>query len=225
MGYRWNKNTIENKTLVQSREFDQAHNTYVSLINGGIDRENLPEECINQTSLRAHSFGKAQITEKIATPESQTSQDSNYGAPFSNQNTRGNRIVGMKYGSLPINEGDAFFPITSHDIECQEGMLKIHWKCNAYIPMYWAYYKNFTTTRVQRKRYQWKIQVNGITVYDSAAICQPFFTTNIALNIPISKGTQKVEVLLRLPAKLEDDDNTVQLQYWGGNLYTHNIYR
>ena len=190
-----------------------------------MDRENLPEECINQTSLRPHSFGKAQITENVATPESQTSQDSNYGSPFSNQNTRGNRIVGMKYGSLPINEGDAFFPITSHDIECQEGMLKIHWKCNAYVPMYWAYYKNFTTTRVQRKRYQWKIQVNGITVYDSAAICQPFFTTNIALNIPISKGTQKVEVLLRLPAKLSDDNDTVQIQYWGGNLYTHNIYR
>lgn len=225
MGYRWSKNSIENDTLIQSREFDQAHNNFVSLINGGLDRENLPEECINQESLKQYSFGKAVIEEGVVTPEDQTSQDSNYGAPFSDENTRGNRIVGMKYGSQPINEGDAFFTIASSDIECQEGMLKIHWKCNAYMPMYWAYYKNFTTTRVQRKRYQWRVQVNGITVYDSPAICQPFFTTNIALNIPISKGTQTVEIQLKYPAKLDDDNNTVQLQYWGGNLYTHNIYR
>ena len=157
MGYRWNKNTVENETIVSSREFDQAHNTYVSLINGGMDRENLPIECIGQASLKSHSFGKAVITENVVTPEDQTSQDSNYGAPFSAENTRGNRIVGMKYGSEPINEGDAFFPVTSHEIECQEGMLKIHWKCNAYMPMYWAYYKNFTTTKVQRKRYQWRV--------------------------------------------------------------------
>lgn len=225
MGYRWNKNTIEAKTLVSSREFDQAHNGYVSLVNGGMDRENLPEECINQASLRANSFGKAVILENVQTPQSQTSQDANYGAPFSNENTRGNRIVGMKFGSLPLNEGDGFFAVASQDIECQEGMLKINWKCNAYMPMYWSYYKNFTTTKVARNRYQWKVQVNGITVYDTPAICQPFFTTNIALNIPISKGTQKVEIQLRYPAKLDDDDDTVQLYYWGGNLYTHNIYR
>ena len=225
MGYRWNKNTIDDKTIVEAREFDQAHNGFTSLVNGGMDRENLPEECIGQASLMTRSFGRADITGNVYTPYDQTSQDSNYGAPYSNQNTRGNRIVGMKYGSDPINEGDSFFEVTTMDVPTEEGMLKLTWKCSAYMPMYWAWYKGFTTAKSTRKRYQWRIEVNGITVYDAPAICQPFYTIDIGINVPIGKGTQRVSVSLRYPGRTDDDNNTVLLEYWGGQLTSHNIYR
>ena len=104
-------------------------------------------------------------------------------------------------------------------------MLHIHWKCNAFMPMYFSYYHDYTTNTVARKRHQWKIRIDGVTVYDSPAVCQGFFTTNIATMIPISAGNHTVSITLRYPARGADDDDEVVLQYWGGNLFCHNIYR
>ena len=225
MAYRWNKNTIENKDIVESREFDQAHNEFVSLINGGMDRENLPIECVGYPEMQKQSFGKAQLAGNIFTPIASADQDGVYGTGFSNNNTRGNRIVGLRYGADPINEGDSFFEVATNSFDCQEGMLHIHWKCNAYMPFYYAFWQAYTSNTVARKRYQWKINIDGVTVYDSSAICQSFFTTNIATMIPISAGNHKVSVSLRYPARGDDADNQVLLQYWGGNLFCHNLYR
>ena len=226
MPYRWTKEEIEDGQIVQSRQFDIAYSNYVSVINGGIDRDNLPEQCIDpEVNVAANGLGIAATSINIHNPFANNNQDSNYGAPFSNQNTRGNRITGLTYGEAPVDEGDNFFLVGSVNIDCEEGMLECAWKCNAYIPLYNAYYKNFTTTTLTRKRYQWQIRVNGIIVYESPAICEAFFTTNISTQIPISKGTQRVEVHIKIPGRSNEDNGMVVCQYWGGQILAYNTYR
>lgn len=225
MGYRWTKDRIEPGTIVQSRQADAAYANFSSVINGGFDRENLPVDCIGHDSINGQSLGRATLLENVVNPETLNIQDSKYGAPFSNTNTRGNRITGLSYGSEPILEGGAFFEVASTTVSCEEGMLHLQWRCNVQMPMYWLYYKNFTSTTVNRKRYQWQILVNGIIVYVSAAICQPFYTTNIVTQIPISKGDNLVSVKLKVPSRTNEDDSQVVLNYFGGSLYAHNYYR
>jgi len=226
MPYRWNKNTIDQKDIVNSREFDLAHSHFTSLVNGGMDRENLPEECIGHGQMKDNCFGKMEITPELYSDYVYNEYDSNYGTVISDNNPRGNKIAGMRYGSEPINEGGAFFEVATQNINTEEGMLEISWKCNAYMPMYWAQFiASITSTISSRKRYQWQIEINGIVVYKSPAICQPFFTTNISINIPVGKGNQDISIGLRYPEKKDNDNSEVLLQWWGAQLITHNIYR
>ena len=225
MGYRWTKDRIEPGTIVQSRQADAAYANFSSVVNGGFDRENLPIDCIGTNSINGQSLGKATLLENVVNPESLNIQDSKYGAPYSLTNTRGNRITGLSYGSEPILEGGAFFEVASTTVSCEEGMLHLQWRCNVQMPMYWLYYKNFTSTTVNRKRYQWQILVNGIVVYISAAVCQPFFTTSLVTQIPISKGENFVSIKLKVPSRTNEDDSQVVLNYFGGALYAHNYYR
>jgi|TARA_R100000479_G_scaffold84465_2_gene40916 hypothetical protein len=225
MGYRWTKDRIEDSTIIESRQFDANYANYSSVVNGGFDRENLPEDAITSNSVVGQALGKAQLLNDQTSPESFNFQDSNYGAPYSNENTRGNRITGLIYGEQPVNEGDSYYEIATDTIDCEEGMLHVQWKCSLYMPMYWSHYKAFTTTTVARKRVQFQIRVNGIIAYESPAICQPFFTVNLPVQIPISKGSQRVEVYVKLPARLNESGQQVILQWWGGQLYTHNFYR
>ena len=42
---------------------------------------------------------------------------------------------------------------------------------------------------------------------------------------PVSKGTNTVEIRMRLPARLSEGNDQVVICYWGGQLYLHNFYR
>jgi hypothetical protein len=227
MGYRWTKTQIEDKTIVESRQVDIAFSNYTSVVNGGMDRDNLPASSVGSSSVNNEAIGKAELgTANFHIPFDDTFQDSNYGnGTITDENTRGNRIRGYVYQQDPINEGDTFNSIESKAIDCEEGMLHCTFKVNTYMPQYWSYYKAFTTTLVARKRVQFQILVNGVIVYYGPAIAQPFFTTNMSAMIPVSKGTNTVQIRMRLPARLNEGNDQVVLCYWGGQLYLHNFYR
>tara|TARA_R110002110_G_scaffold315601_1_gene528691 strand:+ start:206 stop:889 length:684 start_codon:yes stop_codon:yes gene_type:complete len=227
MGYRWTKTQIEPKTIVESRQVDLAFSNYTSVVNGGMDRDNLPKDSVEDTGVVNQAMGTAQLgTENFHIPFAAATTDGNYGnGTITDENTRGNKIRGYVYQKDPINEGDTFLEIESQTIECQEGMLHSTFKINTYMPMYWSYYKNFSTTLVTRKRVQFQILVNGVIVYMAAALGQTFYTTNISAMIPVSKGTNTVSVRMRVPGRISEDNDQVILTYWGGQLYLHNYYR
>ena len=226
MGFRWTKTKIEDNTIVEARQVDLAYSNYTSVINGGMDRDNLPAECVGDTAVANQALGDAVVAdENFHIPFGDTDIDSNYGQPFSNNNPRGNRIKGYTYQSDPIGEGDSFIEIASHDLECEEGMLHCEFKVHTFMPMYWSYYKAFTSTNVARKRIQFQILVNGVIAYFTPAVAEMFHTTSAATMIPISKGTNTVSIRFRLPARLNEGNDQVVLTYWGGSLYLHNYYR
>lgn len=225
MGFRWTKSQVEDLTIVESRQVDLNYSNYTSVVNGGMDRDNLPEDCIGTNSVNGQALGTAQTSDNIHIPFADSTNDTNFNTNISDENPRGNRIRGYVYTQPPLAQGDSFFEITSDSIDTEEGMLHVQWKCHTFIPQYWAYYKNFTSTKVARKRVQWQVLVNGIVVYLCPALSQMFFTTNISVQIPISKGTQQISIRARVPALLSESSDQVVLSYWGGQLYSHNYYR
>jgi hypothetical protein len=225
MGYRWGKTTFGQGNLIEGRQMDLAYSNFTSVVNGGMDRDNLPLDCVARSSVNDQGIGKAQTQDNIHIPFADATNDTNFGTNLTDNNPRGNRIRGYAYTNPPIAQGDNFFDITSDTIDTEEGMLHVQFKVHTYIPQYWAYYKAFTSTKVARKRVQFQVLVNGVVVYLGPAIAQSFFTHNYSTMIPISKGTQTVAVRCRVPALLSETDDQVVLSYWGGQMYMHNYYR
>ena len=56
MGYRWTKTQIEEKTIVESRQVDMAFSNYTSVVNGGMDRDNLPASSVGAASVNNESI-------------------------------------------------------------------------------------------------------------------------------------------------------------------------
>lgn len=225
MPYRWKKNIIQDKNLVESRQIDEAYSNWASVINGGIDKDNLPINCIIRDNFIDKCVGKVVLKDNIANPEANNYRDTNYGAVPSNENPRGNRIVGLTYEREPVQSGGNFFELTSQSIDCEEGMLDIRWKCNTYIPQYWAYYAIGTTTRVALKSVQFQIRLDDVIVYEAAEVCEGMFTHVLSTQVPVSKGQKTV----RIYATVQDEENEtnaqVVLQWWGAQLTLHNLYR
>ena len=225
MPFRWSKNRIDNNCIVESRQFDQAYANYSSVINGGIDRDNLPENCIDEDNCINQCFGKIAIKDNIANPNDTTYQDTNYGTVPADNNPNGNGIGGLTYDREPVNQGDSFFTITSQGITCEEGMLAIQFKVNTYIPQYWTWYKAFTSSKVALKSVRFQILVDDVIVYTSGEAFEGFKTHILNVNVPISKGSRTITVKAAVRGKVNDTSAQVVLQYWGGQLSLHNLYR
>jgi len=225
MPYRWKKTKIENNAIVESRQLDQSYSNLTSVINGGIDRDNLPYNCIDETHCKDNTFGKTVIRNNIANPDETTYQDTNYGFVPSNENPRGNCVAGLTYNRTPVNQGGSPFEITTQSIDCEEGMALIEWRCNTYIPMYWSYYAGFTSTKVALKSCWFEIRVNDVIVYIGPESFEAFKTHVINVAVPISKGNNTVKVYACVRDKLAETNAQVILQYWGGQLTIHNQYR
>ena len=87
MGYRWTKEKIEAGNIVESRQHDQALSNFASVINGGVDRDNLPTDCIGTNSVKGSQLGKCEVSAHKHIGTSDTGfvyGDSNYGSSFSN---------------------------------------------------------------------------------------------------------------------------------------------
>ena len=225
MPYRWKKNVIQDKCLVESRQFDEAYSNWASVINGGLDKDNLPINCIVRDNFTDQCVGKVVLKDNIANPEANNYRDTNYGAVPSNENPRGNRIVGLTYERDPVQSGGTFFEITNQSIDCEEGMLDIRFKVNTYIPMYWAYYAIGTTTRVALKSVQFQIRLDDVVVYEAEEVSEGMFTHVLATQVPITKGNRTIRIYARIREEENETNAQVVLQYWGGQLMLHNLYR
>ena len=225
MPFRWSKNKIETSCIVESKQFDQAYANYASVINGGIDRDNLPLNCITATQAGANTFGKMVIKDNIANPNDTTYQDTNYGTVPSDNNPRGNGIGGLTYDREPVNQGDSFFEITSQGLACEEGMMLIDFKVNTFIPQYYTYYRAFTTNKVALKSVRFQILVDDVIVYQSGEAFERFKTHVLNVAVPISKGQRTVKIKAAVRGKITDTSAQVVLNYFGGQLSLHNIYR
>ena len=65
MAYRWKEKKIIQDTIIDAKKVDQAFNNYTGVINGGIDRENIPINAITATNARSNCFGKMKMTDNL----------------------------------------------------------------------------------------------------------------------------------------------------------------
>lgn len=225
MAYRWKDKKILQDTIIDAKKVDQAFNNYVGVINGGIDRENIPINAIGTSEARTACFGKMEMTDNLNADVDDISFDSNYTGTDSPASIR---VAGFRYGEPPLNEGGTWIEAGSDNIDCQEGMLSIHWRCNSYIPKYFNYYINYGAAASNvgaQKGVSWKIEVDGIEVYRTSYVMPTHWTHTLAVNVPVPAGPREVKVYWTVPTRKNDQDAQAIFYWYGGQITLHNRYR
>jgi len=224
MPYRFSKADIISGSIVQSREWDNAVGNYVDVMNGGMDRDNLPYAGVSSASCNSGLFQSIKIFDNINPPDSDLRPDQNYVE--STPNRLGRLMYGYRYGEEPVNAGTGWAQATAQSVDCEEGMMEISWHCSEAKTQYWSYWRNHTTDKVALKNMQWQIRVDGNIVYTGAAQYEIMNTSIHRCTIPISKGTHKITVHWRVPSARDDtDQNQVVAVWWGAQLVIINKYR
>jgi hypothetical protein len=146
MGYRFTKEEIKDKNIVDARQFDNAVGTYVDVLNGGLDRDNIPTNSINDGMLTDNVFCKMFFLNDQFVDDADQEIDGNTNAISTNRPEC--QLGGLQYGRSPIFDGGFWIEACSTVMDTEEGMLEVSWKCTEVKGQYWAYYKNHTTARV-----------------------------------------------------------------------------
>tara|TARA_R100000152_G_C6780633_1_gene213633 strand:- start:2989 stop:3663 length:675 start_codon:yes stop_codon:yes gene_type:complete len=224
MPYRFTKEDIVPGAIVQSREFDNALGNYVDVMNGGMDRDNMPYAGVGSASCKGSLFQQIKIVTNINPPDSELQPDANYVTPTPNR--LGRLMYGYRFAEEPINSGDGWGLATTQTFDCNEGMLEISWQCAEAKTQYWSYWKNFSTDKVALKYMQWQIRVDGNQVYTGCAQYEIMNTSIHRCTIPISKGEHEISIHWRVPSQRDDDDQDQVVAVWWGGLFTAiNKYR
>ena len=163
MPYRFSKADIISGSIVQSREFDNAIGNFADVLNGGMDRDNMPYAGVGSGSSASGLFQQIKVFPNINPPDTELEPDGNYVTATPNR--LGRLMYGYRYGEEPINSGDGWALATTQVIDAFEGMLQISWQCSEAKTQYWSYWRNFTTDKVALKYMQWQIRVDGNQVH------------------------------------------------------------
>jgi hypothetical protein len=226
MAYRWRYNSITGSQVVNAREYDKNYSQYTSIINGGMDRDNLPVNSITFDDFEDKSVGRYGTVNNInALDDYGTASDTLYTG--GTVNPRGNQIRGLRYEDPPIEGGGFWFPVgDALNMKCDEGMATIRFHINSYATKYYTLYTRGTTTEVARRSRQWKVEVDGVEVARTSEIFPQFHCTQMHLQVPISKGSHEFRVYCKVPARKPGNAaGQVVLNYWGGQLSVHNRRR
>ena len=207
MAYRWRYNSITGSQVVNAREYDKNYSQYTSIINGGMDRDNLPVNSITFDDFEDRAVGRFLLVDNINLKDDYgTSSDTLFSG--GTVNPRGNTIKGARYEEDPIQGGGFWFPIAvsgesyqESSLQCDEGMAVIRFHINSMATKYYHYYTRGTTTEVARRSRQFKIEVDGVEVSRTSEIFPHFHCTTMFCQVPISKGKHEFKVFMRVPAQ------------------------
>lgn len=226
MPFRFTKQEIEKDTIVQSREFDNALGNFVDVINGRMDRDNLPEGCLDISKVPNGTFASIKVFSNLNANDSDIKIDQNYDPADPTVNPDGINIAGFRYGEFPTYAGDIWIEATNQNVLTEEGMLEISWHCSELKTQYWSYWKDHGTDKVALKRMAWQIRVDGAIIYQSGYQYGGTETSIHRCNIPISKGYHDISIHWKTSAQRDDDDQKQVVANWfGGQLVTINRYR
>ena len=224
MPYRFSKNDIISGSIVQSREFDNALGNYVDVLNGGLDRDNMPYLGVVSANCKDSLFQKIKVESNINADDAALGPDGNYITPTPNR--LGRLMYGYRYGDEGVNSGDGWQLATTQTLACEEGMLSIDWGCAEAKTQYWSYWRNHTSDKVSLKWGSWQIRVDGNAVYTGPAQFEIMQNSVHRCTIPISKGEHTITVHWYVPLQRDDtNQNQVIFVWWGGQLTMINKYR
>jgi len=228
MPYRWTKNEIKDQTLFQAREFDNAVGNFVDVLNGGLDRDNIPENTVSQTVVPNSTFAQIKIFSNINADDDDIGEDQEYTGTV---NPLDRKLYGFRYGESPIQGGGGWINATTQNLTTEEGMLELSWSCSQLVNFYWSFVNDsggsLDGERVALKHGQWRMLVDGNPVYYSMDMYEAMATSVHRVNLPISKGSHTIQVQWNVATQKTGDEDQTQVifNWWGGQLVCLNRYR
>ena len=207
MSFGWTEAVLREKNLIDAPEFDRGYNNLKALVNGGIDRENLPQASIKDDHLGAQPFLKYALAQGIMLQG---------GVVGVSVPPALSDIYSMTYntygGGWVTNEEQYLNEVV------QEGMLHIEFCC-------WFYVNNCAQGAPRRCRF--RILVDGEEVARTDGNFKNVGTVFISAQIPTASGTRKIQIGWETSVnQTASSANTNPLfSYGGGSLLLINRYR
>ena len=210
--------------IAEGKDFDKTYDGYKELVNGGLDRENLPEEAFDKEQFNNYSFGRyyqtwCKLEEQYV--------ETNFPAGLSPSDDF-RKTPGTKYGSYAGGWIENTEPKMQLNFEAKEGMVLLEFNCWAFMGKVsgGGYYNGGTVD--DYAWYQFQLVYNGQVVAETDRIFQSFQTIHLNAAVPTSAGPSEVKVRWRHNGRPNSTFFELQapLLYWsGGNLFAFNRYR
>tara|TARA_R100000742_G_C4279480_1_gene104171 strand:+ start:3433 stop:4089 length:657 start_codon:yes stop_codon:yes gene_type:complete len=183
MSYIWKEGEPRANNTVDVDGFNNEYNAYKSMLNGGLDRDNIPQNIIGDSEYVYDSTNA-----KTSTPFFRASQvDATFTAEYKgyNTNTAGNRCFGAaRYEEY--NSG--FVEIATESLQCKEGMLQIEARGYMYInPVNASTFPKVATLRVT---------VDNVPVIETTGGYSVFMNSVYLVgSTPVAEGNVTVKLL------------------------------
>lgn len=224
MSHKWGAGYAENGAIAISRVVDNAMNPMAQTINGGLDRENLPDSCITPARISPQQVMKVSIFSDLAnldvtewsTPNQWTANDD-----------RGTNLAGLNYTAL--SGGDSAYSATTQDVACEEGMLSLSWTCKCWVNTYDLYFDTVGGAQdFGQKAIYWIMKVDGTVIARTRSYYMTFNNIKLETAIPVMKGSRQIEIAFVFASSQEGDyvnEDAPMTHWWGGNLTAMNRIR
>ena len=229
MAYKWDAGYVENLDIVDGRQIDNTLNNLVGAVNGGLDRENLPSSCINPTQIVSQNVAKCNVNRLNYEAGTTAATASSYWRAFG-YNPRGNNLCGILYSNMQGGQTNVQAAVSN--IDCEEGMLQITWKCMQWINSHLTVYDagGGFSSRYSLKGVYWQIKVDGNVVLNSRSYYMNWSKVKLECAVPVSKGNHEVRIEYNFANATERDfailySNTPVFHWWGGTIFTTNRFR
>lgn len=230
MPYKWDAGYVENKDIIASRQYDNIINNFASTVNGGLDRENLPSDCISPTQIVADAVAIGNVSRLNYETETVTCPSPSYWTTFG-WNQRGNFICGTTLENM--QGGNANILAATFNVDCEEGMLSVMWKCHTWLNTHFEGPNDpgggSTGNNFSFKGAYWIVKVDGNTVAQSRTLFGTWNNVKVETAIPISKGNHQIRIEYNFQNAKESDFNNYYkipvFHWWGGTIFTLNRLR
>tara|TARA_R110002110_G_scaffold121066_7_gene296533 strand:+ start:649 stop:1371 length:723 start_codon:yes stop_codon:yes gene_type:complete len=220
---------LRDKNVTEPKDFDQEYDSLKGIINGGLDRDNLPVAGIEATKFRNNTFC-SYYTKYFKLDEAVV------GSPISERSTTGvyDDIPSQTYNTYAGGWYESSNSLIIPNI--REGMCQIEF--NFYYIMNKIALAGLATgtgspaasiVKGDVGFCQVQLLHNGNVVADSAKMARNLQTIHICANIPVQTGNSEFSIAWRFnPRKLDTTNfpmNQGLFYLTGGNLMVINYYR
>jgi len=220
MAFKWTEGEHRSGNILDADEFNNSFNAFKGEINGGLDRENLPNGSISNDELASNAMVKYVVVPNIRAQDTSTLQLKCDDDASGNIITEDIKAISHNTysGSWKTN------PAYNIETLFQEGMLHIEFNC-----WYWSLNSNANGNFLRSVQFQ--IMLDGAVVIRSGVHLQNVGQIHLVTDLPISTGSHKIEIRWRCSAFTSTTGNnpiTISdpvFYYDGGQLTAINRYR
>jgi hypothetical protein len=222
MAFKWTEGDHRDANILDVDEFNTSFNSVKGEINGGLDRENLPNGSVSNDELHPTAFVKYAVVPNIriqGTSILQLTWDIAAAGSIIPQPIRA--ISHDTYaGSWKTN------PAYNINTLFQEGMLHLEFNC-------WYWSLNSVAAGPFLRKVEFQILLDGAVVCRSGSHLQNVGQIHLVTDLPISTGNHKIELRWRCSAFIGPYGpvnnpltvSTPVFYYDGGQLLAINRYR
>lgn len=225
MAFKWTEGDHVTSNIVDATEQNASFNNLKGEMNGGLDRENLPNESVSNDELHQSAFVKYAVRTGVRAQNTTTS-DATW--------TDGVTPIAQKVRAINYNRySGGWRTNTANTVQTlfQEGMLHIEFNCWYWLRNHFAT-QSFATRNGSKPIWaQFQVLVDGTPVCTTGMLWQNVGQVHAVADVPISTGQHEVSIRWRTAAWPGEAPSGAPVKaspvfyYDGGQITVINRYR